>query len=144
MKVVGKVNINSNKTFVVNKFLDTDFLCSYDKSITKYEITEGKSGQVNSITKFTRNFGGRILIEDRQIIDLTLHDKVVLKITVPGTSIIQENTFEAKGGETIWTQTSEYKLPFIMHWFVKLFKKKAFEDDTLFQMNKFKDAIEKN
>ncbi len=144
MIVKGKVTINSNVTYVINKFLDAGFESEYDKSITKYEKQGGELGEVGTVVKYTKNFGGRILIEDREVVESDIPNKITLKITVPGTRVVQSNTFEAKGGETIWNQSNEYKFPFLMHWFVKLFKKTAFEEDLLFQMNRFKDAIEKN
>ncbi len=143
MKITGKVKINCNRAYVINKFLDASFVSEYDSSISKYENTAGAVGQKGNIIKYTRNFGGRILIEEQEVLESDIPNKIVFKITVPGTKVTQVNIFEAEGGETIWSQESNYKFPILMHWFVTLFQKKAFEKDYLNKMNKFKDAIEK-
>ncbi len=143
MKITGKIKINSNRAYVINRFLDPSFISEYDSSISKYENITGEVGQKGNIIKYTRNFGGRILIEEKEVLESDIPNKIVIKVTVPGTKVIQTNTFEADGGETIWSQESDYKFPILMHWFVTLFQKKAFERDYLNTMNKLKDAIEK-
>ncbi len=144
MKVTGQVKINSNITYVVNKFLDNDFVREYDNLVTKYEVVEGKFGEQGSIVKYTRDFGSRLLIEEAEVISENLPEKIVIKRTMIGAKRIEENTFKAIGGETLWEQTTEFKYSPVMHLFVKLFQQKALKEDSIARMNKFKDAVLRN
>ncbi|MFV0520399.1 MAG: hypothetical protein ACK5LY_09030 [Lachnospirales bacterium] len=142
MKINNTVEINSNLTFVTSKFIDVDFYKKVTKNIHSCEITKGNFGEVGSIMRFTYNFGNKLYMEEQEVIESSLPQKIVFKKTLGKSTTIQENIFEAKGGSTLWTTNVTYELTFLLKLYVNLFRKKAFIEDTINAQEYFKKSIE--
>ncbi len=142
MIVNSVVEVDSNLTYVTNKLIDVDFIRNVTKTAKNCEIVNGNFQEVGSVLRYTFEFGNKLYMQEQEILEIDLPNRIVFKSSLGKSITIQENLFEAKGGKTIWTQKTTYQLPFILKFFVKLFKKNAFIEDTKRIQEDMKNNIE--
>lgn len=142
MIIENTVEVNSNLTFVTNKFVDVEFIKNVTKTAKTIEVVHGNFGEVGSILRYTFSFGNKLYMQDQEVVEVDLPNSISFKSTLGKSITMQENFFTASGGTTVWKQKTTYKFPFLLGFFVKTFRKSAFIEDTKRLQEELKKNIE--
>ncbi|MFV0439818.1 MAG: SRPBCC family protein [Lachnospirales bacterium] len=141
MKFTNEVVVNSNITFVANKVIDPDFLKICAGSNATFEVVSPLNNVGGKVQVF-HDFRGKKFLQEIETLRIDLPSSLVTKSTMSGTTFVEESSFKADGGKTIWTVTTNYKFSFFMNIFVKMFRKKAFELDSKNMLEQRKKILE--
>ncbi len=142
MIIDSKIEVDSNLTYVTNKLIDVDFIRNVTKTAKTCEVVKGNFGEVGSVLRYVFEFGNKLYMQEQEVIEVDLPNKIVFKSTLGKSVTVQENFFEASGGKTIWTQKTTYEFTFLLGFYVKTFRKNAFIEDTKRIQEEMKKNIE--
>lgn len=143
MKYTCEVTINKSRDEVIKLFDSTENLFKWQKTLLSFDIISGEKGMDGLKSKMVYNNNGKTMEMIETIEKFNFPEQLIAIYEANKVWNRCVNTFKEDGKQTLWSMESE----FVCSGFMKLmttFGRKMFMNQTLKDMNAFKDFAENN
>lgn len=143
MQYLTEITIKKPLDQVVALFDNPDNLSAWQPGLQHMEVQSGTYGQVGTQTQLTHKMGSRTTVMIETVLTRNLPQEYTVKYETNGVLNHHSNYFEAVDEETTrWRTDTTFEFSGFMKLLSLFLGKKAFQSQTLKDMNQFKAFVE--